>query len=152
MIADQKGHESRGDLVSGSCCGLSTAMDGRFTSSGRTHRPAALCNDARREDGARVRQQHQKHISLPSCRLSSHVHEDYSNALAHFGAYGFGVACLPFYQSPRNLTADRLLRWRNDFQKAVLNSSRLSIPVSFRAELLHSGAVPGSTVFPMPAL
>ena len=34
----------------------------------------------------------------------------------------------------------------------MMSSSRLGIPVSFRGELLHSGAVTGSTVFPMPVL
>ena len=87
-----------------------------------------------------------------SASLSSHVNEDYSGALARFGAYGFGVACMPFYKNPPNLTADELLTWRDSFQRDAMNRSRLQIPVSFRAELLHSGAIPGDVVFPMPAL
>lgn len=59
---------------------------------------------------------------------------------------------MPFYKSPANLTADALLGWRDGFQKAAMDASRLRIPVSFRAELLHSSAIPDSTVYPMPAL
>ena len=84
--------------------------------------------------------------------LSSHVHEDLHDMLARFGSTGFGVACLPFYKAPANTTAEQCLQWRDTFQMAVVNGSRLGIPVSFRAELLHSGAVPGATIFPMPCL
>ena len=39
----------------------------------------------------------------------------------------------------------------NAAQTAMLQSSRLQIPVAFTAEMLHSGGHPGCTVFPMPA-
>ena len=55
------------------------------------------------------------------------------------GSGGFAVASL----------AD--LRQQNALQAAIVNTSRLHIPVDFTAETLHSGGHPGCTVFPMPA-
>ena len=43
------------------------------------------------------------------------------------------------------------LAQQNALQAAMINSSRLGIPVDFTAETLHSGGHPGCTVFPMPA-
>lgn len=82
--------------------------------------------------------------------LSAHIDEDTTDILASYSHLGFGVACLPARHSPNNATHQ--LNWRNELQSTVMGSSRLGIPVSFRGELLHSGAVSGSTVFPMPCL
>ena len=82
--------------------------------------------------------------------LSAHVDEDTSQILASYSHLGFGVACLPARHSPND--AAHQLEWRNRLQQSIMASSRLGIPVSFRGELLHSGAVAGATVFPMPSL
>ena len=82
--------------------------------------------------------------------LSAHVDEDTTDILADYGRLGFGVACLPPRHGPDN--ASLQLEWRNALQSSIMKSSRLGIPVSFRGELLHSGAVSGSVVFPMPCL
>eukprot|EP01043_Picozoa_sp_COSAG02_P043353 COSAG02_NODE_3768_length_6264_cov_5.702676_5_plen_852_part_00 len=82
--------------------------------------------------------------------LSAHVDEDTSDILASYSHLGFGVACLPARNSPNNATHQ--LKWRNELQQSIMGSSRLGIPVSFRGELLHSGAVAGATVFPTPSL
>jgi beta-glucosidase len=83
--------------------------------------------------------------------LSAHVSEDYSELLANFGAVGFGVCCLPERGAPPNATRASVVAWRDGLQRALMGGSRLRIPLSFRAELLHSGAAPGSVVFPVPA-
>eukprot|EP01051_Picozoa_sp_SAG22_P004740 SAG22_NODE_262_length_13373_cov_11.716965_2_plen_273_part_00 len=44
------------------------------------------------------------------------------------------------------------LHAQNKLQAAMLNSSRLGIPIDFTAETLHSGGHAGCTVFPMPCL
>ena len=44
------------------------------------------------------------------------------------------------------------LKGQNAAQAAMINSSRLHIPIDFTGECLHSGGHPGVTVFPMPAL
>ena len=44
------------------------------------------------------------------------------------------------------------LEAQNAVQGAMVNSSRLNIPIDFTGECLHSGGHPGVTVFPMPAL
>ena len=82
--------------------------------------------------------------------LSAHVDEDTAEVVASYSQLGFGVACLPTRHSPNNATHQ--LNWRNELQQSIMGSSRLGIPVSFRGELLHSGAVAGTTVFPMPCL
>lgn len=82
--------------------------------------------------------------------LSAHVHNDTGELFRVFGKTGWGVACLPPKGASKNATRDQILAWRNDLQARMMSDSRLGIPVSFRAELLHSGALPGSVVFPMP--
>jgi hypothetical protein len=44
------------------------------------------------------------------------------------------------------------LHAQNALQAAMINSSRLGIPIDFTAETLHSGGHAGCTVFPMPCL
>ena len=83
--------------------------------------------------------------------LSAHVHRNTSDIQSLWGDTGFGVACIPFYK-PANkaYTRQDCLDWRNKLQVDNMRSSRLGIPISFRGELLHSGALPDSVVFPMP--
>ena len=52
---------------------------------------------------------------------------------------------------PQVSTIDNL-RSQNAAQAAMMDSSRLGIPIDFTAETLHSGGHPGVTVFPMPSL
>ena len=84
--------------------------------------------------------------------LSAHVHNDTSELIRLYNRTGWGVACLPPSQASHNATREDILAWRNNLQTTMVSQSRLGIPVSFRAELLHSGGVPGSVVFPMPCL
>jgi beta-glucosidase len=44
------------------------------------------------------------------------------------------------------------LQHQNQVQLSMMNSSRLGIPIDFTAEILHSGGMPGTTIFPMPML
>jgi beta-glucosidase-like glycosyl hydrolase len=83
--------------------------------------------------------------------LSAHVNANYSALLANFGGVGFGVCCLPQRGAPDNTTRAEVVAWRDGLQAALMNASRLRVPLSFRAELLHSGATPGAVVFPVPA-
>lgn len=81
-------------------------------------------------------------------RVAQLVHGD---SLAPFssGAYNStGLGSLSLANLAKS-TPLETVQWRNAFQKAYMNQSRLKIPVSFSQEALHGGAK-GGTVFPMP--
>lgn len=86
--------------------------------------------------------------------LSTHLYlEDTTSFLIKYGAVGFGVLLpCPRVRSPDlpPPTAAECMQWRAKLRKHFMTQSRLSIPPSFREELLHSAGVPGTTVFPMP--
>ena len=67
--------------------------------------------------------------------------------LKTYGAAGFGAFPLASLGAPSlRATIDA----RNALQAAVMNASRLHIPLTFHAESLH-GACAGCSIFPMPA-
>jgi beta-glucosidase len=68
------------------------------------------------------------------------------NATAVLEVYGTtGLGACPLYNGDESS-----LETRNALQAAILNSSRLQIPLTFHTESLH-GACGGCVVFPMPA-
>ena len=68
---------------------------------------------------------------------------DFADVVKAYGATGLGA--FPMYGGGAGAIADR-----NKLQGALMNSSRLHLPVSFHSETLH-GACGGCTIFPMPA-
>ena len=75
-------------------------------------------------------------IHLTSC-------DNLTAVLEVYGSTGLG-AC-PLY-----VGGEAGLQYRNSLQQALVNSSRLQIPLTFHTESLH-GACAGCVVFPMPA-
>jgi beta-glucosidase-like glycosyl hydrolase len=57
--------------------------------------------------------------------------------MAHYGTVGFGEVSI---KTMLGATPIATVRARNRFQSAIMNSSRLHLPISFSQEALHSGA------------
>ena len=73
-----------------------------------------------------------------------------SDVVKGFNKTGVGAAkFMSAFSCPLDNTKS-CVQQRNELQQMFKSSSRLGIPISFRGELLHSGALPDSVVFPMP--